>query len=43
MPLPDYGKRSRITELNKATIEDIITRVEKIITDTETELTAHQQ
>ena len=39
----DYGKRSRITELNKASIEGIITRVEKIITDTETELTAYQQ
>ncbi len=26
----DYGKRSKITELNKASIEDIITKVEKI-------------
>ncbi len=34
----DYGKRSKITELNKANIEVIIKKVEEIINDTETEL-----
>jgi len=34
----DYGRRSRIVELSKERVEEIINRVEKLISDTETEL-----